>query len=114
VEEIEIDPVKRKLDLMYWKLAIWKLIHGSFTVVASGFIGATAAVDWGVMSGKEKVLICLTLAMALGKFIDAFLDQTLSRLVAGKPLVQLPETNGNGHSTQIATTTDTTTTVTKT
>jgi hypothetical protein len=95
---------------MYWKLAIWKVTFGMFKVAVTGYLGATTAVSWSSMSGEERFLVLLMIALAIGTFVDGFLDQTLARLVAGKPLVALPPVNGNGNghgNTEIITKTQT-------
>lgn len=82
-------------NLSYWKLAIWKVYHGILTVI----IGALPAtiMNWHAMNNVEKIIAVGGVALAVHKFIDGFIDQTLARLVAGKSPIQLPGMNGGSH-----------------
>jgi len=92
-----------KLDLMYWKLAIWKLTHGIFATAAAGYMGATVTVKWSSMGLDERLQVCLLIGLGVGKFCDGFFDSTVSRLATGKPPV-LVNGNGNGPGHETANT----------
>ncbi len=77
-------------NIIYYKLAIWKLCYGSFAVLV-GAIPATI-LNWYVMNTMEKSIAVGGLALAVLKFVDGFIDQTASRLLAGKPIVSLGDT----------------------
>ncbi len=88
---------------MYWKLAIWKLCFGALKVAGTGYVSATAAVKWSSMTKDERILVLLMIAMAVGTFVDGFLDRTVARLIAGKPPVIPGEANGGGTEITIKT-----------
>ncbi len=77
-------------NIVYYKLAIWKLGYGSFAVLV-GAIPATI-MNWYVMNGMEKSIAIGGLMLSVLKFIDGFIDQSLARLMAGKPLVSIGDT----------------------
>lgn len=82
-----------KYGMLYWKLAIWKILYGSLKQAGTAYVGSTAAVRWVDMHWDERVVIIITAAIAVGTFIDGFLDQSIGRLIAGKAPIKLP-TNG--------------------
>ncbi len=77
-------------NLVYYKLAIWKLSYGAFAVLV-GAIPATL-MNWYVMNAIEKTIAISGLTLTVLKFVDGFIDQTASRLIAGKPPVSLGDT----------------------
>lgn len=92
--------------LWYWKLAIWKFYCGMFLVLA-GAVPASV-MNWYQMNSVEKFIAVLGLGVVAHKFADAFIDQTISRLLQGKPPVVIPNGNGHGDTSFVAKTTTTT------
>lgn len=84
-------------ESLLWRLAIYKLINGAFLVAAVAYIGATASVNWVDMHANERVIIGLTVLIAVGKFVDGFFDTTVPKLLAGKS----PFPGGNGNTAHI-------------
>lgn len=78
---------------MYWKLAIWKVWSGSIIVLLAG--APSLVLGWDTMLISGRVVAIIGLIINLVKFLDAFFDQTVSRLAAGKPPVPI---GGNGHT----------------
>lgn len=90
-----------KPGVIYWKLAIWKLCYGSFKTAGTFYVGATASVRFVDLHPDQKFLVLISMAMAVTTFIDGFLDQTIGRLIAGKPPIKLPSNGGSGDTTHI-------------
>lgn len=101
-----------KAELLYWKLAIWKAFSGCFLLGAAGYMAFLTQIDWMPKEQKLWHSFVVGTLIAMTKFLDGFLDQTASRLIAGKPLIQLPGQNGNSH-TEVTTHTEMTSTTTK-
>lgn len=68
----------------YWKLAIWKGVNGAVTVGIMSWLGSTNAIDWSSLHLGEKWAIGLTALVAVTKYIDGFLDTTMSSLRNGR------------------------------
>ncbi len=79
-------------QLLYWKLAIWKAVSGSLLVLLGG--SGSLVLNWDTMTLGGRIVAASGLAVGVLKFLDGFLDQTASRLAAGKPLVPIPGING--------------------
>ena len=101
---------------MYWKLAIWKVCSGSVMVIVT--VGPSTVLNWDTMTTQGRMVAVGGLIGALYKFLDAFFDNTVARLAAGKPPIAVGGNgNGNGgtHTEMIAkVTTDTLPTTPKT
>jgi len=81
-------------NVKYWRFAIWKFYNGTIITIA----GAAPAIliAWTNMSWPERLVSLIGAVVSLHKYWDGFLDQTVSRLAAGKPIVPI-NGNGNGH-----------------
>lgn len=90
----------KQLHIIYWAHAYWKGISGTTLVVLGGL--PTIVLKWDAMSTAEAAvsLICVTVTAI--KSFDMFLDQTTSRLAAGKPPVKLEGQNGTSHTEHTA------------
>jgi hypothetical protein len=76
-----------KQGWLFWKLIIFKTCNGYFLTVAAVYLAATDGVDLAAFSKSQKVRLFIFCAVAGGKFLEGFFDQTLSRLQKGKPLI---------------------------
>lgn len=85
-------------NLIYWKLAIFKFLSGLTKVGLLGFVASTTAVTWQNLGGWERFFILASVGCQMLTFAEGFVDQTASRLFAGKPPIG---TNGTGHTEQI-------------
>ena len=94
-EAMKADVPPIKYGFIYWRIAVWKLCWGSMKQAALAYIGATAAIRFVDMNGEQKIIVGITTIMAVGGFVDGFLDTTIGRLVAGKPPIKLPSNGGD-------------------
>jgi hypothetical protein len=78
-----------KARLLYLKMAIWRGgWRGMRAFLVTAFVGANA-VDWASLSSFEKFVIIVGGVVAAGDAIDAFVDQTMTKLKDGNSLVPL-------------------------
>lgn len=83
---------------IYWKLAIWKILFGSFKTAGTFYIGATASVRFVDLHADQMVLVILSMLLAVTTFIDGFIDQTVGRLLSGRPPIKLPTNDEDTNS----------------
>jgi len=79
-------------SIMYWKLAIWKAWAGSVLVICG--VCPSLVLNWDTMTISGRVVAVIGVCVALVKFLDAFFDQTVSRLSQGMTPVQVAGMNG--------------------
>jgi hypothetical protein len=76
-----------KAKLLYLKMAIWRGgWRGVRAFLVTTFVGANA-VNWSSLSGFEQFVIITGGFVAAGDAIDAFVDQTMTKLKDGQSLV---------------------------
>jgi hypothetical protein len=73
-----------KAIALYWKMVLWRggwrTVRAFLTTV---FIG-TVSVNWGSLSGSEKLVIIVGGLVAAGDALDGFLDQTMTKMRESK------------------------------
>lgn len=82
----------KKFDPIYWKHAIWKILSGALLVGLGG--APTIVLGWDTMLMSGKIVAICGLVVSVIKSVDMLMDQTLSRLAAGKLPVKLDGQNG--------------------
>lgn len=75
--------------IRYWRVAIWKLYAGTFITAAGAAVPLIIA--WDKMTGTEKVVAVIGGIVAIHKFWDGFIDQTVARLASGKTIIPIEE-----------------------
>lgn len=69
-----------KAALLYWKLAIFRVMGKALVAMVLSAAQALNGLEWSAFNPTQK-FICVALAVGTGwAIIDAFLDQTLSRI----------------------------------
>jgi len=69
--------------LKHWRLAIWKACSGSLLII--GVTCPSTILNWDSMTARGRSVALIGIAVAVIKFLDAFIDQTCARLAQGKP-----------------------------
>lgn len=90
--------------MIYWRVAIWKGAAGPLITALAAT--PTIILNWDTMTPQGRTVAIVGFGITWYKAFDLFIDQTMSRLAAGKPPIPI---DGNGHSSTTTTTTTTTT-----
>lgn len=75
-------------DSIMYLYAKWKVMSGASMVGLSAM--PTIVLNWDTMTGAGRIVATIGLAIAVVKSVDMAFDQTVSRLLQGKPLVSVP------------------------
>lgn len=81
--------------MILWKLALFKGTNGIIKAAIAAFIAGTAVTTWADMNTGAKQQLVAGMILAVAIFLDGFLDQTASKIAAGKPPIG---TNGSGNT----------------
>lgn len=67
-------------NLLYWKLAITKASGKSLMAGVNAMVATLNGVEWSSFTKTQKFVAIATALAAMWLVLDAFLDQTMSRL----------------------------------
>ena len=68
------------LNLLHWRLAIWKGCNGCLIVALGAIIGTLSNMNWSEMDGQSRFLFVCGISLSVLKSLDMLLDQTIARL----------------------------------
>lgn len=87
-----------KAAIIYWRLAIFRVSGKAVIAMVLSAAQALNGVEWSTFTATQK-FICIALAVGSGwSIIDAFIDQTLSRIQDDPDGLGIPR--GEGKVTQ--------------
>jgi hypothetical protein len=67
-----------------WKLVIFKVITNSIVIAGTGYLAAMHSTKWANLDGEDRFCLILGLVIAVLKYIDGFLDKTVSKINSGQ------------------------------
>lgn len=83
VTDTEIIRRKRRTfteGILYWKLAVTKCTGKALMAGINSIVATLNGVEWNTFTPTQKFVAFMTAAGAMWLVMDAFLDQTMSRL----------------------------------
>jgi hypothetical protein len=70
------------VNLLHWRLAIWKGFNGTLIVALGAIIGTLSNMNWSEMDGQSRFLFICGISLSVLKSLDMLLDQTIAGLRA--------------------------------
>jgi len=68
------------VNLIHWRLAIWKGFNGTIIVALGAIIGTLSNMNWFEMDAQARFLFCCGIGLSVLKSLDMLLDQTIATL----------------------------------
>lgn len=82
-----------KVALFYYKIIIWKVYYG---MLSTAILALPATImNWYVMNTVEKIIAVSGVILAVHKWVDGFMDQTIGRILSGRPPIDFQTDENN-------------------
>lgn len=78
-----------KATLIYWKLAITKVVGKSLMALFTSMVATLNGVSWSDFTGTQQFIAIAAAVGAMWSVIDAFLDSTMSELKGKRELMAI-------------------------